>query len=758
MPIDEKENEIRARIRSPDDFTEIYGYATISEKDGIRAIYGKLQSGERAIQAYRFNKANGWTVEKVGKWLEAHKVETLQMVRLYDVINFEPVKIPGGYYLQGEIVDSNLSDEVLYFGYSGLRDQNIENMLRAKYKFCRFGPVKAGSAIKIFEQVWTPINRSEVIANAVNNTDLNMQVTDIKEGTCLLVLHGTPFGCAIVNKSVINQVQKGDIVTVKFERIDPRSDNGKRWFELVNGEVIAIASALSPIETIDELYWNEKGKGEVMNYNDAITVDDWNKNISLARNDQAYWESLEERILSDKLKMKRSIILEATSHKGRFVSQKHTGTEKFPTHIDLRFEGGHIVESWSIFSDGDCNCKKEICCFSNLKGQSISWLEEHPEFKEHYEMVGKGTYEAGIRTDRVREYFLKEGSLYGKRVVFMKVLNDWMLVHPPDEVPMIFTDRNYTPPVEQSCLPVEVQNKIPVRYHYWKIGDDVARKTCLTALRDAIGKREIRLFSERVKINPKTTVEEATLTRDSIELKAYNFGLYEKNGIKSLKLDMNGESIFFDFGTVIGKTTNLKKGIACDETTMIDKGKILLLKAENNSFKIVFKGRTLRGKYSLLKKADSWLMESDGGDVEGTYAPLTIRGIALTEGVFNGKQYNKDEVSKCLLKPYENDDCVKLRADHSKSAWDIVGKVNRIWFEENHNYKGRSIPAMCFEAVVENEDMAKAIIDGDIDAVSIGAEVDVEPGDPPIVHDIEIHEISLVAVPACSSCRIEAKE
>jgi hypothetical protein len=75
MPWEETENEIRHRVRDPNAF-EPGSFRTITlkaDRPRVLAIVGKLK-GQSAtkIQALRFPKADGWTVEKAKEWAKSH--------------------------------------------------------------------------------------------------------------------------------------------------------------------------------------------------------------------------------------------------------------------------------------------------------------------------------------------------------------------------------------------------------------------------------------------------------------------------------------------------------------------------------------------------------------------------------------------------------------------------------------------------------------------------------------------------------------
>lgn len=75
MPWEETENEIRHRVRDPEDF-QPDSFRTITlkaDKPRVFAIIGKLKGETKTtIQALRFPKEDGWTMAKAKRWVEEH--------------------------------------------------------------------------------------------------------------------------------------------------------------------------------------------------------------------------------------------------------------------------------------------------------------------------------------------------------------------------------------------------------------------------------------------------------------------------------------------------------------------------------------------------------------------------------------------------------------------------------------------------------------------------------------------------------------
>jgi hypothetical protein len=124
--------------------------------------------------------------------------------------------------------------------------------------------------------------------------------------------------------------------------------------------------------------------------------------------------------------------------------------------------------------------------------------------------------------------------------------------------------------------------------------------------------------------------------------------------------------------------------------------------------------------------------------------PLKIRGTALKEGVWNGLFYPASEIQKVATslegKP--------LMTDHSKSVRDIAGKITLSKYNPDTK-------AIDFEADVTDEKLAKLILEGMVNGVSVGVIVDRVPeGNTKVARNYEFKELSIVMSPACTECVI----
>jgi HK97 family phage prohead protease len=108
---EETENEVRYRVRAPGDFNpDTFRYVTIKPtKPRVLSVMGKLKGKDKptdpmVMQALRFPKPDGWTVEKCKKWIDKHPdlikaidaafirgIDTFEAFRLEQRLEFEEI-------------------------------------------------------------------------------------------------------------------------------------------------------------------------------------------------------------------------------------------------------------------------------------------------------------------------------------------------------------------------------------------------------------------------------------------------------------------------------------------------------------------------------------------------------------------------------------------------------------------------------------------------------------------------------------------
>jgi len=83
---DETDSEIRHRVRDPENFEKFRSIKIKKDKPKVNAIYGKLKGkDEWQIQALRFPKEDGWTMESAKAWVKDHP----DIVKFLEDVTFE---------------------------------------------------------------------------------------------------------------------------------------------------------------------------------------------------------------------------------------------------------------------------------------------------------------------------------------------------------------------------------------------------------------------------------------------------------------------------------------------------------------------------------------------------------------------------------------------------------------------------------------------------------------------------------------------
>jgi len=129
----------------------------------------------------------------------------------------------------------------------------------------------------------------------------------------------------------------------------------------------------------------------------------------------------------------------------------------------------------------------------------------------------------------------------------------------------------------------------------------------------------------------------------------------------------------------------------------------------------------------------------------GNVVPLTIRGTALKEGTWNGLFYPYEEIKKRAQELVGK----LLMTDHGKSVRDIIGKVVTVTCDDVNRLAR-------FEAQITDEDIARKVLEGLVDSVSVGVIVDrVKEGNNLTARNYEFKELSIVITPACVDAKIK---
>ncbi len=608
----------------------------------------------------------------------------------------------------------------------------------------------------------------------------------------------------------------GERITLRCAGADCHTDpsNDALWMEARNLEVLGFGDILGvgPDQAVDELLWGEGihsrmayPHGAVLRARVGTHGNEWLDHLAEARQRQFWEEALTERVDADRLRLGGVELQAAAPDRGRYLVHVHRPQDgSIPTHTDLRLEAGGKTESWALFNGGGpCGCdvgaEEKLCCPASLKqGQAGGWVGPAPAaMSDAYEETGGGTFVRGISTPTMREFFLSVESAFmdgraKKRLIFVYEKTGWFLKHIPGDQPLLLSTRFKDddlplPPSGTPWLPDDVADRVPEALKYWRLQDDGARRTTLVALRQSIRKKEVRLFSHRERVRVVMAVESIELGSGKAEtLMAYNYSLQEqvwpagKRWI--LNLDVEGQSLslvtdtdpkfedipvrlitpmpadFLRTGKLSGAHPWAPAQNIASDISVLDRGKVIILQQSAKAFKFNFRGKTFRGVYEIDLSVSKPCLHRDGKSItlkDEDLVPLRFKAVALTEGVWNGRKYPEDEISKMKWEPYQGDDKVYFLADHSKSAFDKLGTVDKTFFDPKHAWRGKVKGAMCAEVTCNEPAMARALVDGDVTGVSCGLDLDEEDGDPPIARDLVGHELSAVSIPACSDCRVE---
>lgn len=132
-----------------------------------------------------------------------------------------------------------------------------------------------------------------------------------------------------------------------------------------------------------------------------------------------------------------------------------------------------------------------------------------------------------------------------------------------------------------------------------------------------------------------------------------------------------------------------------------------------------------KNRAELYLDADS--MELEEFDYKGDKA-LKVTGVALTEGEWNKVWFGADEIKKGVQRLCPENACrnLQLRANHSKSVWDIVGSVKKFEYDESISMSDGSTKAgIRFESEVRLKEAVERVEKDLWGPVSVGVWADL---------------------------------
>ena len=402
-------------------------------------------------------------------------------------------------------------------------------------------------------------------------------------------------------------------------------------------------------------------------------------------------------------------------------------------------------------------------------------------------IIDKGKYEIGVWREHFFEFFLHGKKLKGRYLIVYAPVGGsrkWLIGRPNDQRP-------YTETHKKGDVIKELKKK-KQRWLVW------ARPGCKPILYD-VNKVKFPI-AERMS----GELQFSLISRQIGNKRFLELNLERENYCEVWRFEPQkaGEKLKLVLGSRVRKLSNApiesltfegiipkgKPGASrdyCAVIKILDKGTYRILEEEKGYLKIQLEGKKLDGIYSIKfddavdadkskyryifdKGEDMSLINELLNQIEALsfqetrteeklfsnfkvvtelgdhLTPLKIKGIAITEGTWNGLFYPREELRKAARdlkgKP--------LMVDHSKSVKDLVGRVTDAWFNEAEN-------AIEFEAEIIDENIAKKVVEGLITGVSVGVIVDrVKEGSNLVARNYEFTELSLVLVPACKDAKI----
>jgi len=133
-----------------------------------------------------------------------------------------------------------------------------------------------------------------------------------------------------------------------------------------------------------------------------------------------------------------------------------------------------------------------------------------------------------------------------------------------------------------------------------------------------------------------------------------------------------------------------------------------IITEDSKGYSIILKNS---GKFNVL----SYYTDKENPELKG----LNISGVAITVGKHNDVNYTKEELQAVVPQFMGK----QLRADHSTSIFDVIGKVTNSYWDAWHDSEGNQ-EGIKFDAIVTNEQVARNIKMGVTDGFSAGFGVD----------------------------------
>jgi hypothetical protein len=724
MPIEELPGEIRAVIRNESELAESYGHTDVSEELGIRVKYGRSKDGERVIACLRFNKTNGWNVDKVRKWLKDHQIQTLKKD---GVLTLKPM-------------DDFRNQELALL--VGMEDVPVGQK------------TLHGRPVKLYDVTNNFVNNSAISEHC--ETKIVLCGSIIKDNVTVgpITLGVIGRRNAVLERIALEALPESMRKRARFVRL--RSDKISH-IPLLMSKPITDGKSVVLFEDFEDCVSAQEAKGQT--HEKALEIC---KAIAAQDGFTAKCAQLEhdntKHVLDCTVYAVKAINLAQEQYQyllgidnGVVVPIGITNpTNQLAKVGDKLRVSCNYVDVYRDPDDGrlwcDCNLAEVVECIEDYERHpadvidELLWDEHGVKDRAEYPKAFDTRMKTGTFNNEWESHLW---SIRGRQT-FNESLDERML-----------SDESGMKPINLSRAPV-LAPKTGLRWISQIHGGNDKYPTHT----DLRFETENGVLSWMI-FNRGLPCKCSNCTKEELMCVAHPKAPQSLGWLKPLNdtikdnYKANGEGTY-------------EVGFQHDDA------KEFFLNAKSGPMDGVIRARVLF-KRKVTENGDEWHLANPEKFMHDVFIEngmpisqlveladqkgVTIRVIALAEGVWNGRLYPADELPKAhLLKPN-----APVRINHRKGDEDVCGTVTKLWYEAEHEYNGKKIPVVMAELHVTRQDMCDKIKAGKIKAVSIGADVELEDatdGKPQVCRDITIKEISLMdnIEPACSKCVVEDKE
>lgn len=715
MTVDDKQNEVKITIRNPDSYIHISNYVDIS--NGIRANYGKLKDGKTAISCYRFNKAFGWSFEKSRNWLRENGITLRKKDGVYNV---------------------NIEENY----------NSIENAQLAGIEDVQVGDKTiTGKPIKLYD-----------ITDSIYT---NHNINDIYDTKIIL------FGDVIKNGFTVGNIKLGVIGRrnkfaegLAIESLPEHMRARVRVYHLKDDKITHIPLMMWKANLDCKTVFNYEDFEACVSAKESEGVSH-DKALEICKAIAA-----QGNIGTPCMKLSKDgpIELIATVYAVKSIELNHGESHQYllgingkqtvplglssPTNIQARIGDSLKVSCKYVDVHRDADNNKlwfngsdiqviEMCDYIEDPNDTIETLLWSEGYKSQLEYPN--IFDVRAKTGTINNEWENQVRMIRGKHVFNEALEERM-----------FADAN-------GMKPFDANKKLELK----KTG---------------------RFISQIHKGNDKypTHTDLRLETNNGVE----SWMIYNRGIPCACNGCLKGAKMCEAFPKV--QSIGWIKPIVNDAYVSNGEGTYEIVQSDANTkiYALHMKSGPMDGIVNTkvtFKREDTidgsvWHLVNSSGFIEHVIIEnnldmvevieladgkgMSINVIALAQGLWNGKWYPNDELPKAKLK----DTNVPARLNHRKADEDVCGTVPKLWYEQEHEYKGEKFPAAMANMNITKDDTVAKLKAKKIKSVSIGADVELSEEDIDnkrvmVCRDIVITEISLMdgIDPACDKCDIQNK-